>query len=108
MYPPFPWSARCTRRTRWLPSSAVRPRDLDGVPLISFGSDTLFGQLLDEAFARDGRERRVSIELIIGVQAAPLVHRNAGVALVDGYMRSAGLPASPGGLLNPRSYCRSI
>lgn len=70
--------------------STIRPRDLDGMPLISFGSDTLFGQLLDEAFARDGRERRVSIELIIGVQAVPLVHRNAGVALVDGYMQSAG------------------
>jgi len=70
--------------------SVVRPRDLDGVPLISFGSDTSFGQLLDEAFAFDGRRRRITIELIIGIQALPLVRQNAGIALVDGYMRSTG------------------
>ena len=70
--------------------SIIRPRDLEGATLISFGSDTSFGRLLDEAFARDGIRRRIAIELIIGIQAVPLVHRNAGVALVDGYMRSAG------------------
>ena len=68
----------------------IWPRDLQGVPLISFGSDTSFGRLLDEAFARDGMQRRIAIELIIGMQAVPLVHRNAGVALVDSYMQSAG------------------
>jgi DNA-binding transcriptional LysR family regulator len=68
----------------------IRPRDLEGVPLISFGSDTYFGQVLDEAFARDGVERRIAIELIIAIQAPALVLRGAGVALIDGHMQAAG------------------
>lgn len=68
----------------------IRPRDLEGERLISFGSDTHFGRLLDEAFAREGVQRRLAIELIISVQAVPLVRCGAGIALVDSYMRAAG------------------
>ena len=72
--------------------SVVRPRDLRGERLISFSSSTYFGQLLDEAFATDGAERRVMIELATAIQAPALVLRGAGVALVDSYMEGAGFP----------------
>ncbi len=70
--------------------SVIGPRDLMDVKLISFGSNTYLGQLLDEAFERDGLERRIGIELMTAVQAPSLVRSGAGVALVDGYMQLAG------------------
>ncbi len=70
--------------------SVISPFDLMDVKLISFGSGTYFGKLLDEAFERDGLERRVAIELITAVQAPALVRCGAGVALVDSYMQFAG------------------
>jgi DNA-binding transcriptional LysR family regulator len=70
--------------------SVIGPRDLMDVKLISFGSNTYLGQLLDEAFEREGVQRRVGIELVIAAQAPSLVRCGAGVALVDGYMQIAG------------------
>ena len=70
--------------------SAIGPRDLKGVTLISFGSNTYLGQSLDEAFEREGLERRIGIELMSAAQAPSLVRSGAGVALVDGYMPLAG------------------
>ncbi|MFC0410355.1 LysR family transcriptional regulator [Roseomonas elaeocarpi] len=70
----------------------IRPRDLAAARLISFGSGTYFGQLLDDAFAREGSERRIAVELATAIQAPALVLQGAGVALVDGYMEEAGFP----------------
>ena len=70
--------------------SVLRPRDLATSRLISFGSDSYFGRLLDECFDRDGVERRIGIELVTAVQAVPLVLCGAGLAVVDGYMQRAG------------------
>jgi DNA-binding transcriptional LysR family regulator len=69
----------------------ITPRDLIGARVISFGSNTYLGQLLDDAFARDGLERPLAIELITSIQAPALVQNGAGIAIVDGYMEGAGL-----------------
>lgn len=73
-------------------SPAIRPRDLMGEKLISFSSGTYFGKLLDDAFAKDGMERHIAIELITAIQAPALVLQGAGVALVDRYMEGGGFP----------------
>lgn len=71
---------------------SLSPRDLAGARLISFGSSTYFGQLLDDAFARDGVERPLAIELATSLQAPALVRSGAGIAIVDAYMEQAGPP----------------
>ncbi|HEY8613983.1 MAG TPA: LysR family transcriptional regulator [Roseomonas sp.] len=69
----------------------ITPRDLSEARVISFGSNTYFGQLLDDAFACDGLERPLSIELITSIQAPALVQSGAGIAIVDRYMEGATL-----------------
>ena len=70
--------------------AVIRPRDLAGARLISFGSDSFFGRLLDECFDGEGVERRIAVDLVTAVQAVPLVLRGAGVAVLDSYMQRAG------------------
>ncbi|WPZ37186.1 LysR substrate-binding domain-containing protein (plasmid) [Thalassobaculum sp. OXR-137] len=61
----------------------VGPQDIVDRPLISFGSDSHFGQLQDAAFAEKGLERRVAIEIHTGASAPALVGAGAGVAIID-------------------------
>jgi hypothetical protein len=68
----------------------IRPRDLDGEPLISFGTDTYLGRLLDDWFRQDGTARQVAVEVAMALEAMALVERGVGVALVDGLMRARG------------------
>jgi DNA-binding transcriptional LysR family regulator len=62
------------------------------VPIVCALPSGHFGQLLDDAFAAEGVERRLAIELATAIQAPALVLRGAGVALVDSYMEGAGFP----------------
>jgi DNA-binding transcriptional LysR family regulator len=74
-----------------LAREAVTPADFDPFPLISFGSETHFGQLLDQAFERDGARRRVDLQVTSSIVAASYVQRAIGVALVDSFTLNAGL-----------------
>lgn len=62
----------------------VRPEDLDGRPLISYGSHAETGAALDDAFAGAGRTRDLAIQIVSSIGAAPLVRQGLGIALVDG------------------------
>lgn len=63
----------------------VRPHDLDGRTLISYGSHAeQIGAALDNAFAQAGYHRDVSIQIASSIGALPLVRRRLGIALVDG------------------------
>ena len=74
-----------------LARETVTPADLDPFPLISFGSETHFGQLLDQAFERGGARRRVGLQVTSSIVAASYVQRAIGVALVDSFTLNAGL-----------------
>lgn len=76
----------------------VAPADLAGQTLISYGSRTRVGGLLDRAFYEAGIPRQPQIEISLSVAAAPLVQRGLGVALVDGlvpWASFAGLNVRP-------------
>jgi len=60
-------------------------------PLISFGSDTYFGQLLDEAFDSAGVRRDVSLQVTMSITAACHVQQGLGVALADHFTLELGL-----------------
>lgn len=62
----------------------IQPADLDGRPLISYGSHAEPGARLDDAFATAGRTRDLTIQIVSSVGAAPLVREGIGIALVDG------------------------
>jgi len=62
----------------------VEPADLKTETLISYGSNTHAGALLDRVFQRKGLTRTIAIEITLSIAAAPLVQRGLGVALVDG------------------------
>lgn len=62
----------------------IKPGDLAGRALISYGSHAEIGACLDEAFAAAGTRRDVAIQIISSVGAAPLVREGLGIALVDG------------------------
>lgn len=68
----------------------IHARDLASEPLVSFSARTFFGRLLDEAFEKEGVVRRVSVEVTLALAAAPLVQAGMGVAILDGFLRSAG------------------
>jgi DNA-binding transcriptional LysR family regulator len=74
-----------------LDRDSVTPADFEPFPLISFGSETHFGQLLDQAFERGGVRRRVSLQVTSSIVAACYVRRAIGVALVDSFTLNAGL-----------------
>jgi len=62
----------------------VTPHDLDGLPLISYGSGPTVGRNLDRIFEEQGCRRAPHIEVTLSIAVAPLVARGLGVALVDG------------------------
>lgn len=75
-----------------LARSVVTPADLQGHPLISFGSETLFGRLLDQAFEEMGVKREVAIQTTMSLTSACYVQSGSGVAVVDSLMRHFPLP----------------
>ena len=62
----------------------ITPELLRDQALISYGSATPPGRILDEVFEKLGFRREPQIEISMSITAAPLVQRNLGVALVDG------------------------
>lgn len=60
------------------------PAELQDEILISYGSSTDPGAMLDRVFQSKGLARKTQIEITLSIAAAPLVQRGLGVALVDG------------------------
>ena len=69
----------------------VRPADVAPHPLVSFGPETHFGQILDQTFAEAGLKRELTMQVTMSVSAACHVRAGAGVAIVDGFARRLGL-----------------
>lgn len=74
---------------------AIGPADLQGFPLISYGSHAVVGPALDEAFRAAGLAREVALQVTTSVAAPPLVAAGLGVALVDGMTDWPGLIRRP-------------
>lgn len=74
-----------------LERETVAPSDLAPHPLISFGRETHFGQLLDQAFETAGERRRIGLQVTMSLVAACYVQRGLGVALVDSFSLNVGL-----------------
>ncbi len=70
----------------------VTPAEIAAHTLISYGSDTHFGRLLDQAFEEAGVKREVAIQVTMSLVAACFVQTGAGVAVVDSFMRHLGFP----------------
>lgn len=83
----------------------VGPADLQGVPLISYGSHAVIGPALDDAFRQAGLARDLAIQVATSVVAAPLVAAGLGVALVDGMAEWPGLIRRP---FRPRVVMRLV
>lgn len=73
----------------------IGPADLQGLPLISYGSHAVIGPALDDAFREADLTREVAIQIATSVAAAPLVAAGLGVALVDGLADWPGLTHRP-------------
>ncbi len=69
----------------------VAPADLAPYPLISFGSETYFGIMLDQAFEGAGLKREIMLQVTMSVVAAGHVLQGGGVAVVDSFIRHIGL-----------------
>lgn len=74
-----------------LDRAVVTPPDIVPYPLVSFGGDTHFGRLLDQAFDATGVRRKVSLQVTMSLMAACHVRQGAGVALVDSLTLPLGL-----------------
>lgn len=74
---------------------SLGPAELQGQPLISYGSHAVIGPALDDAFHQAGLTRTVTIQVATSVVAAPLVAAGLGVALVDGLTDWPGLIRRP-------------
>ncbi|WP_216872828.1 MULTISPECIES: LysR family transcriptional regulator [Roseomonadaceae] len=70
---------------------AVTPVDLARHELISFGGETYFGAMLDQAFEAAGLRREMVLQVTMSVVAAAHVLQGGGVAVVDGLMRHSAL-----------------
>jgi DNA-binding transcriptional LysR family regulator len=70
----------------------VSPTDIARYPLISFGGETHFGRLLDQAFDGAGAKREVTLQVTMSVVAACYVQQGVGVAVVDNFILPLGLP----------------
>ena len=88
-----------------LKRETITPLDLAGQPLISFGRETHFGALLDQAFESVGVRREINLQVTMSIAAACYVQQGVGVALVDSFTLHVGLagigwrPFSPAVLL---------
>lgn len=85
-----------------LARSVVTPADIAPHPLISFGSDTHFGRLLDQAFEEAGEKREIAIQATMSVVVACYVQNGAGVAMVDSLMRHFAFPGMEWRPFRPR------
>ena len=74
-----------------LERETIAPGDLASYPLISFGRETHFGQLLDQAFESAGERRQIGLQVTMSLVAACYVQRGLGVALVDSFALNIGL-----------------
>ena len=74
-----------------LERETITPSDLGPYPLISFGRETHFGQLLDQAFESAGARRQIGLQVTMSLVAACYVQRGLGVALVDSFALNTGL-----------------
>jgi len=63
--------------------AVVQLEDVMEHDLISFGSDTYFGRLLDMAFKSKGLVRKVAVEVWSSMLAIPLVRSSAAIAIID-------------------------
>lgn len=68
------------------------PADVAQHPVISFGAETYFGELLDQAFEAAGLKREIVLQVTMSIVAACHVLQGGGVALVDSMTRHLGLP----------------
>ena len=75
-----------------LQRETVSPTDIARYPLISFGGETHFGRLLDQAFDGAGAKREVTLQVTMSVVAACYVQQGLGVAVVDNLILPLGLP----------------
>lgn len=74
-----------------LERETITPSDLAPHPLISFGRETHFGQLLDQSFESAGERRQIGLQVTMSIVAACYVQRGLGVALIDSFALNAGL-----------------
>jgi DNA-binding transcriptional LysR family regulator len=74
-----------------LEHETITPSDLALHPLISFGRETHFGQLLDQSFESTGARRQIGLQVTMSLVAACYVQRGLGVALVDSFALNTGL-----------------
>lgn len=74
-----------------LDRETIAPADLAPFPLISFGRETHFGQLLDRAFESAGVRRQIGLQVTMSIVAACYVQRGLGVALIDSFALHTGL-----------------
>ena len=74
-----------------LARETITPLELAKSPLISFGRETHFGQLLDQAFEQAGARRQIDLQVTMSIVAACYVQQGIGVALVDSFALHAGL-----------------
>lgn len=63
----------------------VRPRDLEGLPLITYSRIQPIGELIEAEFERSGSRRMLGIEITQSAAACAMVNAGAGVALVDAF-----------------------
>ncbi|MGE8944015.1 LysR family transcriptional regulator [Leptospira interrogans] len=61
----------------------VRPQDINPFELVSYGSDTYFGAMLDTAFQSEGLTRRIDVEVWSAMLTVPLVIESGAVAIID-------------------------
>ena len=64
--------------------SVVTPANLVGHPLITYGTQTPMGKLLEQAFREADLQLQVQIEVSLSIAALALVKHGLGIALVDG------------------------
>jgi DNA-binding transcriptional LysR family regulator len=88
--------------------ASVGPADLEGLPLISYGSHADIGAAMDDAFASCGRHRNVAIQIASSVGAVPLVREGLGIALVDGLVAWHGFEGLVARPFEPRLAMRMV
>lgn len=69
----------------------ISPKQLQGVPLISFSRDRPIGVLVENAYAQAGEKRKISIEVTQSWTACSLVQAGCGIAIVDGFALLGGM-----------------
>lgn len=69
----------------------ISPKQLQGVPLISFSRDRPIGALVENAYAQAGEKRKISIEVTQSWTACSLVQAGCGIAIVDGFALLGGM-----------------